>query len=257
MTTFRRSPADTLIVALGLKEMDSSLLSRAIILGAFDAGLSAQPFTDAISFAAYVHRKDTRAQRAGMPRVHYLEHPLRNTLRLMRYGCADPAVLIASILHDTVEDHAEEIAREFTGVTASGEQGARELALAYVQTEFGLPVSKIVRGVSNPFHPAGLSKKEKHEAYCSHVTEAIADVRVALVKFSDFVDNAFSLNHTLSPTTRDMVAGLASKYAPLVIVFEDRLSRADIAEFITPVGRKQIAAHIVAGRATLRELNRA
>src|SRR5689334_18399095 len=66
----------------------------------------------AIYLASYVHQGQTRSNRGPLPRDTYITHPLRNTLRLMRYGVEDADVLVASILHDTVEDHAERIINE-------------------------------------------------------------------------------------------------------------------------------------------------
>lgn len=254
MTTLRRTQTDTLIADLDLKEMDSSLLAHSILRGAVDTGLNVQLFEDAIGFAAYVHRKATRAQRADMPRVHYLEHPLRNTVRLMRYGCTDQVTLIASILHDTVEDNAREITMTFTGVTPADRVEARVLALDYVRQQFGAEVAQVVLAVSNSFTARNATKAEKHVAYRAHVTEAIADVRVLLVKFADFVDNAFSLGYTVGPDTLDMVRGLVAKYEPLVDVFEERLGRPDVSALIPVHGLAQIAAHLTAGRITLHEL---
>ena len=254
MTTLRRTLTDTLITDLDLKEMDSSLLARALLIGARNANLNVQVFEDAICFAAYVHRAATRAQRAGMPRVHYLEHPLRVTLRLMRYGCTDQVALLAAILHDTVEDNACEIVMTFTGVSPANAEDARALAIDYIASQFGADVADVVLDLCNPFFPRGMTKAEKHVMYRAHVTTAIVKVRAALVKFSDFVDNAFSLGHTVSPSTLNMVRSLVSKYSPLVPVFETRLSQLDVAELIPADGRRQIREHIAAGRITLAEL---
>ncbi|TFD11317.1 hypothetical protein E3T26_12905 [Cryobacterium sp. TMT1-21] len=99
-----------------------------------------------------------------------------------------------------------------------------------------------------------MTKDDKHVAYRTHVVSAIEDVRAALVKFSDFVDNAFSLGCTVSESTMKMVRGLVAKYSPLVDSFEERLGRPDIAELIPARGLAEMAAHIASGRITLRNL---
>lgn len=249
LTASSRTRADTLICGMDLKTMESSLLARALLLGAKRNNLTVAAFEGAISFAAYVHRNDTRAQRAGLPRTHYLEHPLRVTERLARYGCVNEDVLISAILHDTVEDHAAEIVADFMPDAPS--TNARDHAIDYVSHMFGRQVGRNVLALSNPDMDPTLSRDEKHALYREHVTEAIEHPQVALVKFSDFVDNAFSLKHTISPATEGMVTRLAAKYSPLVDVFAGRMSLPDIAELVSPAGLTQMRAHITGGRAML------
>ncbi|WP_159599510.1 HD domain-containing protein [Agromyces humi] len=226
---------------LPMKGMDTALLSDAIIHELNDPD-SVQTIRDAISFAAYYHRNDTRAQRGPLPRGPYIEHPLRNTLRLVRYGVRDVSVIVASILHDTVEDHAAEIGEEHcTDANAEG-------ALKVIRSMFGEEVANIVRGVTNPDHPAGLTRAEKHDRYRSHVAEAIADPKVALVKVSDFVDNACSLSYTADGNAR-MTRNLAAKYEPLFPVFEDRMVHPDIIALGANTG--EIRRHLQHGAVTL------
>jgi (p)ppGpp synthase/HD superfamily hydrolase len=232
--------------------MDATLLSRAILVGAAEAGLDISLFEDALAFASYVHRSQTRAQRADMPRVHYVEHPARVSLRLMRAGCVNQDVLLAAILHDTVEDHSREIASAFAGST--GNVDARALALNYIGVVFGTAVMVTVSDVSNPIFPSAFTKAETHVAYRVHVRAAIESLSAFLVKFSDFIDNAFSLKHTLSPSTLNMVRNLVAKYTPLVDDFEERLNRPDVAACLSYEGLVQMKAQIVSGRKMLAEL---
>ena len=100
---------DKLIRALPLKEMESSLLARAIYSHAAEAGMDTEKVRESVALASYLHRTHTRSVRSVMPRTHYIEHPLRNAVRLFRYGVTDQDVIIAAILHDTVEDALEEV----------------------------------------------------------------------------------------------------------------------------------------------------
>lgn len=68
----------------------------------------------AMSFAAEKHRTQTRKDAAGTP---YINHPINVALTLMEVGREyDPDLLVAAVLHDTIEDtetYPEEIQNEF------------------------------------------------------------------------------------------------------------------------------------------------
>lgn len=243
------STIDTAVRNVPLKDMEASLLSSCIRARASELHMDAHLFDDAITFASLIHRRQTRAQRGWMPRVHYIEHPLRNTVRLIRYGVTDQTTLLASILHDTVEDGSEEIAEKFGGRWgAPNEASDRLAAFDFISGHFGDDVSDVVFAVTNPLHPAGTPKSVKNAAYVGHVAEAVEAVRPALVKFSDFVDNAASLQHTVSPENAKMVAHLAAKYGPLVDVFEARVARADFKAMMPADGAHQVARHLESAR---------
>lgn len=71
----------------------------------------------AIQFAAHKHRKQRRKDRAQTP---YINHPLQVFDLLLRIGgIRDTYILVAAILHDTIEDTdttADEIRAEFGDV---------------------------------------------------------------------------------------------------------------------------------------------
>jgi (p)ppGpp synthase/HD superfamily hydrolase len=233
------------IAALPLKEMEASLLRSAILDAVAGHGMSAQ-YREAIDLASYLHRNQTRQNRGDMPKVHYIEHPLRNTLRLIRYGVSDDVTLLATVLHDTVEDHAKEIATSFCGMTgARSERQLRELAFDYIGSRFGPDVTQIVRSMSNPLKDGILTREESNRAYIHHVLEEIADPRVFLSKFADFADNALSLHHSMNPK---MTVKLATKYVKLVEPFGRRLDDADLREFVDEVGIAKMRAHLDGNR---------
>src|SRR5262249_58566969 len=61
-----------------------------------------RPLLDAIAFAARAHRHQVRKDAAQTP---YASHVFRVCLILRHvFGVADPDVLTAAVLHDTVED---------------------------------------------------------------------------------------------------------------------------------------------------------
>ena len=59
----------------------------------------------ALELAARLHAADRRE------REPYINHLLRVAIRIMsHYGVHDPNVVIAALLHDAVEDHADQLA---------------------------------------------------------------------------------------------------------------------------------------------------
>jgi (p)ppGpp synthase/HD superfamily hydrolase len=222
------NPAARAIATLPLKEMEASLLRSGILARVDELGLDRARFAEAIDVASYVHRGQTRKQRGGMPIVHYIEHPLRNALRALRYGVSDPDILVAVILHDTVEDGAADMASVLAGRPAETEEEARATALEFVRDRFGEAVSEAVGGLSNPLLDDRLSRAAKNEAYVEHVAEAIRSTPVLVAKFVDFADNALSLHHSDATYARKQ----ATKYLPLVALFEQRLGDPDVAELV-------------------------
>jgi hypothetical protein len=161
---------------------------------------------DALELAARLHAGDRRE------REPYLNHPLRVAIRILsHYGARDPDVAIAGLLHDTVEDHAAELAPG----------GGRQAALAALAGRFGPRVAELVGAVTNPeYDPA----RDRNEQYREHVTESLERSPWArVVKVSDFADNGAGLIHTAGPR----VEKLAAKYAPVVPVLRDMISRPD------------------------------
>ena len=67
----------------------------------------------AVNLADLAHAGQTRRYRDGQARTPYIEHPLRVTLRLARWGFDRPELLIAALLHDVVEDASPLLAAHF------------------------------------------------------------------------------------------------------------------------------------------------
>ena len=215
------SALDRVIKTTPLKEMDSSLLAAAI-----QHEFPSERVGDAIAIASLLHRFAIRGSRGNQPREPYINHPLRNTLRAIRFGCTSEDIAIANILHDTVEDCSKEmIAIEYPDLDTSkwSEQELQDFAIDNViEPMFGARVANTVRGVSNPPNPDGLTKRQKHERYWAHVLEAIEDEDTFVVKCFDWLDNAGSLHHHLEEK-RSMVISMAGKYLPLAEPFLERL----------------------------------
>lgn len=250
---------------LPMKDMDGAMLAIAIIQETPE--LSSEDhhqLREAMALAAYLHRTDSRQNptisssgRNNQPTSPYIEHPLRNTLRLIRWGVRDKNILIASLLHDVVEDHAADIVNDLTSFVASdNEHRNRLLALNYLAQAFGDQLAYVVEGVSNPILPESTPREEKMRRYAEHVElEVNRDPSVFLVKFSDFTDNALGLHHQpLNSGTRYR----ARKYLPLAPVFVSAWGNNQAYRLLSDKGIELITARLAGAETYLTDiLNRA
>jgi hypothetical protein len=176
---------------------------------------------DALELAARLHADDRRQ------REPYLNHLLRVAIRILsHYGVHDADIGCAGLLHDTVEDHAREIAPG----------GGQQEALAVLRTRFGPRIATLVEAVTNPDTEAG---PDPHQRYRDHVTASLqAHPWARVIKASDFTDNGVGLMHTTGP----MLARLAAKYAPLVPALQELISRPDTP--LSPAAKARILAQL-------------
>jgi len=178
----------------------------------FAAEIAAFPDADrcrleqALALAAELHAADRRQQEP------YLNHLLRVAIRILsHYGVRDADVAVAALLHDAVEDHAADLAPD----------GSPQAALAVLASRFGPRVAELVAAVTNPEYEPG---RDRHEQYREHVAASLDRSPWArVIKASDFTDNGVGLIHTTGPR----VAALAAKYAPLIPVLRDVITRPD------------------------------
>ena len=242
-----------LIGSLELKEMDGALLAADIRFRAGAAGIPTSRLDAAMAFAAWAHRGQRRLKRGDLPRTAYIEHPLRNAARVLRWGVTREPVVFACVLHDTVEDHALELAADL-GAPTSDEGAAREIVFAHYADAFGSRTSTLVRAMSNPLDDdAPADEATKHEIYRGHVLAEIADPEVAVCKLADLADNALSLHHTGEGDAR--TSRLARKYAPLLAVFRQRLAEDDVRALFAPDAVDVLARALDDGAERLRSLS--
>jgi hypothetical protein len=178
---------------------------------------------EALALASRLHENDLRV------REPYLNHLLRVTIRIICYYRVDDVdVLVAALLHDAVEDHPEDLG------------GTPGEALATLAQRFGPRVAELVGAVTNPeWSP----DRHRYEQYRDHVTESLdGNPWARVIKLSDFTDNGVGVIHTTGPKLRSA----ATKYAPLVPVLRELVSRPD-----TPLA-DEVKQHI-AGQLDLAE----
>lgn len=231
------SPAEKLqhYRTLSLKQMDDYVLSEAILLESDTLQLDVQKVAIAIALASDLHgnqfRKGNRGTLANPP---YIEHPLRNTLRLIRLGCREESVLNGSTLHDTVEDGSAVFAKRlgWSNGESQNEPKAREALSSHIGTVFGQPTQTVVLAVTNEISPRGgapLSVEEKHAIYVGHVrAHVLHSPEAFLVKISDFIDNATGLYHGVGSIDPVKLRNQALKYLKTIPVFQEGLATLDL-----------------------------
>jgi (p)ppGpp synthase/HD superfamily hydrolase len=167
---------------------------------------------DAADWAAQLHAGQRRT------REPYLNHLLRVTLRILcYYRITDPDLLVAALLHDSVEDQPWAM----TGRPTSHGPPPRDQAFAALAARHGLRVTRLVTAVTNPEHQAG---GDRTRQYIDHLATALIDQPWArVIKLSDFTDNGVGIIHTVGPK----VERSARKYTGAVPVLRELLDRPD------------------------------
>jgi guanosine-3',5'-bis(diphosphate) 3'-pyrophosphohydrolase len=118
-----------------------------------------QLFLKALSFAARKHRKQFR--KGNEPRDPYINHPIAVADLLVRIGNVyDPEVIVAALLHDTVED--------------------TDATLEELEAQFGPVISHLVAEVSDD---KSLPKEERKRRQVEHALSL--SPRARLVKLAD------------------------------------------------------------------------
>ncbi len=159
--------------------------------------------------AIEAHKPDNRGNHP------YSTHFLRVAIRLIspsHLGVQNPDLLIAALLHDTVENQKVFYADL---VAPSANDTSQQHALRVISEFFGNHVAELVAAVTNPDRPAHVvTREEQHEFYREHVREVLAtNEEAGLIKLSDFIDNCGGLAHNESP---EHALKLAQKYLPLI-----------------------------------------
>lgn len=176
----------------------------------------------AVDVATILHSKQTRKNRDSFTRTPYIEHPLRNTIRLVRWGVIDINVLIASLLHDVVEDSSDIYCTKFLHKSMPDVNIAQEFLLDDIGDTFGSIVKSIVIDVTNDSSWSDISDRDtRNKLYYEHVMRVIHNNPMTfLVKLSDFIDNATGLAHNLDES---FIKRNSMKYEPVIAVFENEL----------------------------------
>jgi hypothetical protein len=155
--------------------------------------------------AARLHAIDHRQ------REPFVNHLLRVALRIIvHYDVHDADIISAALLHDAVEDHADEL-------SPAGRPGA----FAMLAACFGPQVADLVAAVTNPIDPQDGNKDIRYRDHIAASLETHPQARV--IKASDFTDYGVGLIYTTGPKAMKS----ARRYAPLIPVLADLIARPD------------------------------
>lgn len=219
-----------------LKNMDPSMLSRSLVHEAKEAGITdTSKLEEAIDVATILHQNQRRRNRGDLPKTAYIEHPLRNSIRLLRMGVKDEKTIVASILHDTVEDGSHVFAKKFNTGTAKiyNEEQKRTQLANFIGARYGDEVKQTVLDVSNPLQTEEEKQEQSHEVkiakYNAHVEDNVSkNPRAYLVKLSDWLDNAAGLHYNdVSTENGEKIVKQAKKYLPTAETFKRNVSQID------------------------------
>lgn len=126
-------------------------------------------FIDAVAFAASKHRGQKRKDAEASP---YINHPIALAQVLAReVKVGDEQVLIAAILHDTIED--------------------TKTTFEELRDGFGLPIAAIVAEVSDDKSLPPQRRKELQVEHAPHLSE-----RAKLIKLADKICNLRDVANT-------------------------------------------------------------
>lgn len=187
----------------------------------------------AFSLAAELHESDMHRDRS------YTYHLLRVANRLVTHlGIHDSELVVAALLHDSVEDHAEDLVTLLSfgykeSLMSDKPVLKQELAIQKISSYFSERIATLVKTVTNP---PGLRSNTSYESgienYQNKVISSITDVSAALLKFSDWCDNAVGIVHSELNNGRDN--HFKFKYGgELIEAFENRFNQPDLQNLLS------------------------
>jgi GTP pyrophosphokinase len=169
----------------------------------------------ALSFAAYAHENQTR--KSGEP---YITHPLHVARMLFEMGF-DVPVIIAGLLHDTVED--------------------TRISLRDIEREFGGEIAGLVDGVTKISRIKSENiKQEQAENIRKMLLSMVHDIRIILIKLADKLHNMRTLEYLEESRARRIAQETIDIYAPLA----DRLGMGRIKVELEDLALKYLDADI-------------
>jgi (p)ppGpp synthase/HD superfamily hydrolase len=175
---------------------------------------------ESIRLGLDLHRDDSRTYEP------YNNHLLRVTLRLIEdLGIIDPLTIAAAPLHDSVEDHPDELIRRYLEVEVpQDQQFARELGYEGLQlfaAEYDAQeLADIVLAVSNPLLLPGESKIHSYVAHVRMLMQH-GPARPRLIKIADILDNVDVPRGLERPEKREQ---LDEKQLPIYPLARDGLT---------------------------------
>ena len=141
----------------------------------------------------------------------YISHPLDVALCVLRdYDIQEVDVIVAALLHDSVEDQAERLVARCSEA-APDPSRVREQALDVITQQFGKFPAELVSALSNPPEYDEVEDREtKNQIYMQHLVEMThANPYAFTIKMADFSHNIVHLGEVKDPKRRKQ---LQAKY---------------------------------------------
>ncbi len=156
----------------------------------------------------------------------YIIHPIAVAKIVLDYGM-DCASVVASLLHDTVED--------------------TELTLEDVKKDFGEEISLLVDGLTK-LGKVPLDIKDKEEQQAENVRKMLLamseDIRVIIIKLADRLHNIRTLNFVAPQKRRDKALETLEIYAPIAHRLGIRAIKEELEDraisYLDPIAYKEI-----------------
>lgn len=211
----------------------------------------------AYNLAAILHADDKHKD------LPYIYHLLRNAARVTGYlHINDSEIVTAVILHDSVEDHPDDILT----VSMFGQSQPpidvpvpqdgvvkQQVALKTLEALFTARVAQLVAAVTNP--PAseaeGLSYEDWMDQYAQKVKKAVETPGGWVVKFVDWEDNGLGIVHTDEALSPQKVRHFSRKYATVQPILEDRYRQPDVQAMLDDQAKAYAAHQFQLGRERL------
>ncbi len=242
---------------------DTKELSKIVdLLAKFYDILSAFPFSNnelkkietAIAHFFWIHRK----QRRIFEELPYAAHLTRVATKALEYLIflmkhkelsSDDVIdiVIASFGHDSVEDHAEDIAFLSLDSIEQKERmekdsfAVRSAALSYVENKFGTSVRHLLNVLSKPFCENPDDKLENYQDWIRCIWQD-GDYKTTILKLSDIMDNAESNIKEAAGQILSSVYGGQKLGLSFSVEFESRI-------------RKSLEKYLVALKALYEHMN--
>ncbi len=182
---------------------------------------------DSLVLAFKLHENDRRTYEP------YINHPLRVALYVIRLGIADENIVAAALLHDSIEDHLEDIEQMAPHAEISpDDRTPRALGRAALASLTNHDVASIVTEDSTPIVEAGQTKLA---VYVDHVgaLARTGPIDAFLIKCADAIDNARPPeldNGEEDPGKRAHVDNKLAKILPILLEALPRLEGLVVSE---------------------------
>ncbi len=172
----------------------------------------------ALSLAGELHG-DQEPRDDNTPSIN---HILRVTARVLdAFGVTDPDIVIAALLHDSIEDQRGKLAARWRGKR----DGEKTDAFNYLASQFGARPAVLVGALTKPDKGDLSTRAERDQRYFEKLKAVIADPDILFIKLADFYDNVLSLEHA---GTTEHQKKRAKKYLPVFALFIARLQEKDV-----------------------------